>query len=34
MISLGTDSHHPWQPEFIALGLAAAIQAKVPKEKI
>jgi histidinol phosphatase-like PHP family hydrolase len=34
MISLGTDSHHPWQLEFIDLGLAAAAQAKVPKEKI
>jgi DNA polymerase (family X) len=34
MISLGTDSHHPWQLEFIALGLAAAIHAKVPKDKI
>jgi putative hydrolase len=34
MISLGTDSHHPWQLEFIDLGLAAAAQAKVPREKI
>jgi putative hydrolase len=34
MISLGTDSHHPWQLQFIDLGLAAAAQAKVPKEKI
>jgi len=34
MISLGTDSHHPWQLEFIDLGLAAAAQAKVPKERI
>jgi histidinol phosphatase-like PHP family hydrolase len=34
MISLGTDSHHPWQLEFIDLGLAAAAQAKVPKDKI
>jgi putative hydrolase len=34
MISLGTDSHHPWQLEFIALGLAAARQANVPKDKI
>jgi putative hydrolase len=34
MISLGTDSHHPWQLEFIDLGLAAAAAAKVPKERI
>lgn len=34
MISLGTDSHHPWQLEFIDLGLAAAAQAKVPKQRI
>jgi histidinol phosphatase-like PHP family hydrolase len=34
MISLGTDSHHPWQLGFIDLGLAAAAQAKVPKERI
>jgi len=34
MISLGTDSHHPWQLEFIDFGMAAAAQAKVPKEKI
>jgi histidinol phosphatase-like PHP family hydrolase len=34
MISLGTDSHHPWQLEFIDFGLAAAAKGKVPKERI
>src|SRR5262249_45829211 len=29
-ISLGTDAHHPWQLEFIDLGLAAALRAKIP----
>jgi len=33
-ISLGTDAHHPWQLEFIELGLAATIQAKIPAERI
>jgi histidinol phosphatase-like PHP family hydrolase len=33
-ISLGTDAHHPWQLEFISLGLAAALKAKVPAERI
>ena len=33
-ISLGTDSHHPWQLEFIELGLAAALKAKIPAERI
>jgi histidinol phosphatase-like PHP family hydrolase len=33
-ISLGTDSHHPWQLEFIDLGLAAALKAKIPAERI
>jgi len=33
-ISLGTDAHHPWQLEFIDLGLAAALQAKIPAERI
>jgi histidinol phosphatase-like PHP family hydrolase len=33
-ISLGTDSHHPWQLGFIELGLAAALAAKIPKERI
>ena len=33
-ISIGTDAHHPWQLEFIELGLAAALSAKVPAERI
>ena len=33
-ISLGTDAHHPWQLEFIELGLAAVIRAKIPSERI
>jgi histidinol phosphatase-like PHP family hydrolase len=33
-ISLGTDAHHPWQLEFIELGLAATIRAKVPARQI
>jgi DNA polymerase (family 10) len=33
-ISLGTDAHHPWQFEFIELGLAAALKAKIPAERI
>jgi putative hydrolase len=33
-ISLGTDSHHPWQLEFIELGLAAAVLAKIPRKRI
>jgi histidinol phosphatase-like PHP family hydrolase len=33
-ISLGTDAHHPWQLEFIELGLAAALVAKIPSERI
>jgi histidinol phosphatase-like PHP family hydrolase len=33
-ISLGTDAHHPWQLEFIDLGLAAALKAKIPDERI
>jgi histidinol phosphatase-like PHP family hydrolase len=33
-ISLGTDAHHPWQLEFIELGLAAALQAKIQAERI
>lgn len=33
-ISLGTDAHHPWQLEFITLGLAAALKAKIPGERI
>jgi putative hydrolase len=33
-ISLGTDAHHPWQLEFIELGLGAALQAKLSPEQI
>jgi histidinol phosphatase-like PHP family hydrolase len=33
-ISLGTDAHHPWQLEFIELGLAAALLARIPAERI
>jgi histidinol phosphatase-like PHP family hydrolase len=33
-ISIGTDAHHPWQLEFIELGLAAALLAKIPPERI
>lgn len=33
-ISLGTDAHHPWQLGFIELGLAAALKAKIPADRI
>ena len=33
-ISLGTDAHHPWQLEFIDLGLAAALRARIPGDRI
>jgi histidinol phosphatase-like PHP family hydrolase len=33
-ISLGTDAHHPWQLEFIELGLAAVLRAKLRPEQI
>lgn len=33
-VSLGTDSHHPWQLGFIELGLAAALRAKIPADRI
>ena len=33
-ISLGTDAHHPWQLEFIDLGLAAALRAKISADRI
>jgi putative hydrolase len=33
-ISLGTDTHHGWQLEFIDLGLAAALRAKIPADRI
>jgi histidinol phosphatase-like PHP family hydrolase len=34
LISLGTDAHHPWQMEFIDLGLAAALRARLPAQRI
>jgi histidinol phosphatase-like PHP family hydrolase len=33
-ISLGTDAHHPWQLEFIELGLEAVLRAKLPPQRI
>lgn len=33
-ISLGTDSHHAHQLEFIELGLAAALKARIPPDRI
>ena len=33
-ISFGTDAHHPWQLEFIYLGLAAALRARIPAERV
>ena len=33
-ISLGTDAHDPWQLEFIELGLAAILRAKLSAERI
>ena len=33
-LSLGTDAHHPWQLEFISLGLGAVIRARIPAERI
>ena len=33
-ISLGTDAHHGWQLEFVDLGLAAALSAKIPSDRI
>jgi putative hydrolase len=33
-VSLGTDAHHPWQLEFIELGLAAARKARIPADRI
>ena len=34
LISFGTDAHHSWQLEFIELGLAGALRAKIPAERI
>jgi DNA polymerase (family X) len=33
-ISIGTDAHHPWQLQFIELGLAAALKAKISSHRI
>jgi len=33
-ISIGTDAHHPWQLQFIELGLAAALKAMVSSHQI
>jgi histidinol phosphatase-like PHP family hydrolase len=33
-VSLGTDAHHPGQLQFIEFGLAAAILARIPKERV
>ncbi len=33
-VSLGTDAHHPWQLAFVEFGLAAALQAKLPPERV
>jgi histidinol phosphatase-like PHP family hydrolase len=33
-ISIGTDAHHPWQLQFIELGLAAALKARVSSHQI
>ncbi len=33
-VSLGTDAHHAWQLEFIELGVAAALKAKILPDRI
>ncbi len=33
-ISLGTDAHHPWQLDFIELGLAAALKAEISPGRV
>jgi histidinol phosphatase-like PHP family hydrolase len=33
-ISLGTDAHHPWQLEFIELGLAVAARAGISPDRV
>jgi histidinol phosphatase-like PHP family hydrolase len=33
-VSLGTDAHHPWQLEFIELGLAAALKSRLSSQQI
>ncbi|MBA2565776.1 MAG: PHP domain-containing protein [Gemmatimonadetes bacterium] len=33
-ISIGTDAHHPWQLGHVDLGLAAAVRAGIPRDRI
>jgi histidinol phosphatase-like PHP family hydrolase len=33
-ISIGTDAHHPWQLQFIELGLAAALKARISSHQL
>ena len=33
-VAIDTDAHHPYQLEFAALGLAAAIRARIPSERV
>jgi putative hydrolase len=33
-ISIGTDAHHPWQLEFMCLGLAHALLAGIRRNRI
>jgi DNA polymerase (family 10) len=33
-ISMGTDAHHQWQLQFIELGLAAALKARISSHQI
>jgi putative hydrolase len=33
-ISIGTDAHHPWELDFFELGAAAALRARIPRERI
>jgi histidinol phosphatase-like PHP family hydrolase len=33
-ISIGTDAHHPWELAFFELGAAAALRARIPRERI
>ena len=33
-ISIGTDAHHPSELRFLEFGLAAAIRAEIPRERI
>ena len=34
MFSIGTDAHAPWELQFIGIALAAAIKAKIPRERV